>query len=174
MLLQSTANPVFEEALYAVDCSSDGKFVAVGGKHMGLTLRDATNHQIITALPSQENASHRPPSINSLRFSQDGKWLVCGLQNEMLILEVPSLKRIETFTGLSGPVSSVAFTPNGNTLVGVSERGMSQMVNLRIMRSVGNLVGSPGRLISAEFSPDGQTLAVSGLGTGVRILHSAL
>jgi WD40 repeat protein len=172
--LRSSPNPNFEEALYAVDCSPDGSLLAVGGKQLGLTLRDASSHDIVATYAKPDYARWYGLAVDCVRFSPDGTRLACGLRNDMILLEVPSLRRIATFTGLSGRVSSVAFTPDGQTLIGVSQRGQSQMVNLKVMRSVGNLAGAPGRLIGADFSPDGQSLAVSGLGSAIRVFHAPL
>jgi eukaryotic-like serine/threonine-protein kinase len=167
---ESTADGWMGEAMYAIDCSADGKLLAVGGKHMRLTLRDAVTLEVKSDLV-RDDIPWYGLSISSLRFSPDGSLLACGLRNEMMLFEVSSWQKIATFTGLSGQVVSVDFTPDGQTLIGVSERGLSQMVNLKLMHAVGDFLGPESRFVSAMFSPDGQTLAVSGLDTGIQLLQ---
>ena len=138
---------------------------------MGLTLFNPATLEIIKRLPWQEFI--RPAPITSMSFSPDGKWLACGIQNGMLLLEVPSLRQIQSFSGPRGVVSSIDFSPDGECLVGVSQGGASQLVNLRIMREVGDLGAAENdMLFSARFSPDGRTLAISGIESGIRLFHS--
>ena len=170
--VRDSANPHQQETFYSVDCSPDGKLLAVGGKFRRLALRDAVTHEIVTTLPIPRNSSYQEPSINSVCFSHDGKKLACGLQNEMMLLEVPSLRLIASFPGLRGPVVSVAFSPDDGNLIGVSQEGTTQLANLKVMGVVGDLVGETGRLISGRFSADGKILAVSSETNGIRLLRA--
>jgi WD40 repeat protein len=67
-------------------------------------------------------------------------------------------------TGHTGPVTSVAFSPNGHTLATGSEDATARLWNVTDSTHpipLGQLVGHTGPVASVAFSPDGHTLATS-------------
>jgi WD40 repeat protein len=64
--------------------------------------------------------------------------------------------------GHAGPVSSVAFNPNGLSLAAATENGTVQLWDLRGDRLVGTLRGLVRTVDSVAFSPDGRSLAAGG------------
>ena len=111
-------------------------------------------------------------SCGSLTFSPDGKWLACGMDFRVELYDVASLTLVETINGASGPVPNVSFSPDGTTLAIPCWGGYVQLWNLIVRAEVGRLNPSPKEaswLISAEFSPDGNSLAVSTRNYGVQV-----
>ena len=74
-----------------------------------------------------------------------------------------------TLTAHAGPVSSIAFSPNGHTLAAATENGTVQLWDLRRDSLVGTLRGLVRIVDSVAFSPNGRTVAAGSRGGAVRL-----
>ena len=125
---------------------------------------------------SKRHMTTRPGQKHGLTFSPDGKLLVCAMDHKVDILAVkPKLQRLRTIEGAWGPVPDVSFSPDGTTLAIPCWGGFVQLWNRKVQAEVGRLTPSPKEgqwLISAEFSPNGNDLAVSVRDFGIHIYRA--
>ncbi|HTP27309.1 MAG TPA: WD40 repeat domain-containing protein [Anaeromyxobacteraceae bacterium] len=75
----------------------------------------------------------------------------------------------KVLVGHAGPVSSVAFSPDGHTLATATENGTVQLWDLQRDRLVGTLRGLVRIVDSVAFSSDGRTVAAGSRGGVVRL-----
>jgi len=80
----------------------------------------------------------------------------------------PTLVR-QALTGPAGPVYSVAFSPDGQTLAAGSGDSHVYLWSIRDRRSLGRLSGATSWVNAVAFSPSGDTLAAGGSDDTVRL-----
>src|SRR5215831_7276900 len=71
--------------------------------------------------------------------------------------------------GHAGPVSSVAFSPNGRTLATATKNGTVQLWAVHSHARAGTLTGLIGTIDSVAFSPRGHTVAAGSRDGAVRL-----
>jgi WD40 repeat protein/transcriptional regulator with XRE-family HTH domain len=78
------------------------------------------------------------------------------------VARLPQTRRI--FTGHDNIIHSVAFAPDGKTLLTASDDGSARLWNIQSSESIGNLSagGQLNRLLAAAFSPDGRFVLLGG------------
>ncbi|MBD2611882.1 MAG: trypsin-like peptidase domain-containing protein [Nostoc sp. ZfuVER08] len=125
--------------------------------------------------------SYPEGAVNSVAISADGKTLASGSDDKTIkIWNIATGQVIRTLNGGSNWVTSVAFSPNGKTLVSVSRHTIKiwNVTTGQEIRTLNNGNSASDSVYSIAFSPDGRTLASSGhtikiwnLITG-RIIHT--
>lgn len=135
-----------------------GKILASGGASANLVLWDMANNAP-TILGS---SSVR----NSIAFSPEGKTLAYGGSDDLSGSDdLVRLLKIETgeektFAGHENEIKSVAFSPNGPTLISASQDGVVRIWNVETGNSK-VIYRSKYEIWSTALSPDGRTLALS-------------
>ncbi|MGQ9697890.1 MAG: WD40 repeat domain-containing protein, partial [Armatimonadota bacterium] len=75
--------------------------------------------------------------------------------------------------GMSAPVHSVAYSPDGTTLATASLDGVMKLWSVTDGSLLRSIVASDGRLLSVAFSGDGSMLASAGEDQVVRLWDAA-
>ena len=113
--------PYQNEADYAnfesVAFSSTGKMFASAGWHKEIHLWSATDHKLIGTLNSGE-------TVEALAFHPDGRFLAAGVGAKIRVWDVESQAELAPLEGSLGRVNTIAFSSDGNTLVGSAGHGV--------------------------------------------------
>jgi WD40 repeat protein len=164
-----------QESVLSVAFSPDGQTLASGSQDHTVRLWD-----VATGQPRGNPLTGHTYHVNSVAFSPDGQTLASGgcsktdeerswhcLQGEIWLWDVATGKpRGEPFTGHAGSIFSVAFSPDGQTLLSGSGDGTFRLWDVATGKPRGEpFTGHAGSIFSVAFSPDGQTL-LSGSGDG--------
>lgn len=148
-----------------VSYSSDGQLIADAGSGVTITLRNASNGQLVRTIRDKSG-------INSVAFSPDGTLLADGRTNgsgsNLKIFRVTDGSLVFTLSGHSNATRSVAFSPNGTLLV---SGGDDKTVKLwRVSDGALQRTLSEGnRVHSVAFAPDGNTVVSGDQGGSVKL-----
>jgi WD40 repeat protein/tRNA A-37 threonylcarbamoyl transferase component Bud32 len=132
--------------------------VSIGGDN----LREGDESSVIIWDCTQKLETRRFQSGNRLAFSADGKTLATGsFDNAIKIWDTVTWELRQIITN-SGPVISLALSPDGGRLVSSNQKGEVLLCDVAAgQRTI--LVSDHGTPVwSVAFSPDGRTLATGG------------
>ena len=125
-------------------------------------------------LPEGAKARLGKGSIKQIAYSPNGMHLAAVGSAGIWIYDVTIHQEVALLTGNTGPVSSVAFSPDGNTIISGNENGTVWVWNTRTGDHIQTFTTADW-VLSVAFSPDGKTIAsggghVEGLGLGIQLL----
>ncbi len=105
-------------------------------------------------------------SVDACCYSPDGRYLVAALgaglwsgPGRIALYEVETLAHVHTFEGHTSLVTSVAFSPDGQTLASGSDDKMVRLWSVAEKKPLHTFEGHINKVTSVAFSPDGQMLA---------------
>ena len=151
------------ESATSVVLSADGR-VAVTGTPAGAwlwNLTDRTQPQRIGPV-GKDNLPTVSPALVAL--SRDGRTLALSKENDVRLYDITDGKhprRLGTLPGSTEPVTSVAFSPDGATVVTTSADHTVRLWSVAHSTFV-VLPGGDAPMLSATFSPDGRFVATAG------------
>jgi WD40 repeat protein len=110
--------------------------------------------------------------VTCLAFSPtNGKLLAAGSSDfkAVVLWDVAAGKELRRLTGHDGPVWSVAFSPDGKTLVSGSDDGTVRLWDVATGKEKRCLHGHQGNVRAVAFAPDGRSVASGGFGGVIRL-----
>jgi len=168
------------DSVRSVAFSPDNKLIATGSFDKTAKLRDAETGKLLVDLRGHRGA------VNSVAFSPDGKLLATGsLDSTIKLWEAPSGKLQKTLgseaelgnatlgrlmstvknqlssSGHTDWVLSVAFSPDGKTLVSASRDQTAKLWDVPTGKEKLTLRGHTNWVECARFTPDGQTVVTA-------------
>jgi WD40 repeat protein len=108
-----------------------------------------------------------PGNVRALAYSPDGRYFLANSYNAALLFDVVSGRQLRSFQGHTDAVTSVAFSPDGNTVLTGSNDETSRLWDVRTGKELRRLEGQFGRVVAVEFSSDGQSVLTGGGRTAV-------
>ena len=147
--------------VHAVAYSPDGRYLAVGGG-LGIWIYDVPTGAEVALLREPRGSEHRS-NVNSIAFSPDETMIVGG-GDITRVWDIATGTITSTIPG--DDISSVAYSPDGNTIatVGFSSAIFLSDAATGILKD--RLSGHSSTVTDIVFSPDGRTIA-SAAGKGL-------
>jgi WD40 repeat protein len=148
--------------------SPDGQTLAAGGEEGAVKMWEVSSGR------PKEFVRWHTGVVHTLAFSPDGRLLASGGNDQTVQLcEAAPSRRLHAFQA-EGPVTGVAFTADGQTLVCVTEapEAALRFWDLQTKNEV-KLSGPAGKLVGLALQPGGSLAAVASLDGTVRVWHRA-
>lgn len=105
-------------------------------------------------------------NVEVVQFSPDGKNLLTGSKSVRL-WDTKTGKELTTFEEHKGYVSSLAFSPDGNTIFSGSNEGIISLWDSKTGQKIQEFQGHSREISSGTFSPDGTTILTCGFWDGI-------
>ncbi|MDR1635708.1 MAG: caspase family protein [Treponema sp.] len=165
----------------SVAFSPDGKTILSASADYSLKLWDAaTGREIRTfsgrSFYDKSSTTGHSNNVNSAAFSPDGKTIVSGSgsdyevhgefsrDNTLRLWNAATGQELRVLSGHSSFVLSVAFSPDGRTIVSGSADKTVKLWDAATGREIRTFSGGLDHVYSVAFSPDGKTIASGSFG----------
>jgi WD40 repeat protein len=137
--------------------SPDGKTLISAGTHGTARLWDVTRGRLMRRLVSTG-------SCGCLAVSDDGKTLALGSGKDIQLWNLATGWRVATLSGHVGAVSSLAFHPDGQTLLSTAadKDSVVRVWDLASLKEKQRLEGHVGPVAGGLWGPDGKTVVSCG------------
>ena len=156
--------------IYCTVFAPDGRTLATGSQDQNVILWDANTWE------QRSTIRDHPTSVVYLAFTRDGKTLAVGSTNELRLWDLATERVRLEISKLSGPISSVALSPDGTRLAAAHvDRQNKQYPAVVTLwdaatgQVVATLKGHKGMIWCVTFSPDGKTLATGSHDESVKL-----
>ena len=166
---RKTTLPVHTWSITSIVLSPDGKTI-VSGHHDGtVQLWDAQTGKNKNTLIGRNTGD-----VDSVMFSPDGNMIATGgkFDKTVQLWDANTGKSISTFKGHTDGIYSVAFSPDGKTIVSGSLDNTARLWDTQTEKSISTFKGHTGSIYSVAFSPDGETIASASADMTVRLWNA--
>lgn len=166
---------VFEghtDTVFSLCISPDGRFVASGSGDKTVKLWSLEGLKLATTLVKRKDPIH------TVAFDPTSRWLAAGGENKyastegkrtvIYLWDTHTGELVETFSGHTLRVNSVAFSPDGKTLASGSNDATVRIWDIPSNRQIHLLEGHEEQVSTVSFTPDGSNLISAGDG-GFRV-----
>ena len=102
------------DAISSVDLSSDGWYAASGSKDNTIKIWNIFSRACVLNFEVEAEPL-------CVRFSPEGRYIAVGVGNKIKLWTVEEQRPAKIFSGHEGPVTSLAFSPDGMLIVTGSE-----------------------------------------------------
>lgn len=131
----------------------DGRYLAASNLPYGTRIYDMQTLEVYREWPDL--------FALSLAFSNDGRWLAAGSNNEIVIVDVSSGQLVATLRGHTDNVYSLAFLPADTRLASGSNDCTIRLWDLNTFTELAQLRGHVDRVTGLVVTPDGSRLLSS-------------
>ena len=105
-------------------------------------------------------ASYSKGNTSGLAFSPDGKYLVAGAENRVLLFSVPQLQIVKELSQHQDYVTNVAFAPDSKKMASISWDKTARIWDAASGEQLANFTLTEGYPKAVTFSGDGKSLIV--------------
>ena len=113
-------------------------------------------------LPEGATARLGKGSITQIAYSPNGEHLAVTGSIGIWLYDTTTYQEVALLTENMGPVSSVAFSPDGKTIVSGSDDGNVRLWDVLTGKHIQTFTNNANRVLSVAFSPDGNIVASGG------------
>jgi WD40 repeat protein len=160
----------------SVAFSPDGQFVLSGGTNSPARLWNVvTGKEVGVFIPPPGSPNINPlstPTINSVAFSPDGRFVLTGsLDRTARLWDAANGQLVRNYVGHTNSVTSVAFSPDGRYILTGSLDGTVRLWEVGSGTTLRTFTGheSESNVNSVAFSPDGRYILTGGTDRTARL-----
>ncbi len=163
-------------SVVSIAISPDGQTIASGGD-LGPSINGWYSDDFSIKLWDVDSGKNKKTmighysAIHNLSFSLDGRILTSTSEWDSILWDVKTGNPLWTLSGdRDNPMGSITFSPDGNTFITAGKSGI-QFWDLNTMQPIPLYTGLPEGYAYGVYSPDGRTLAVSGMNPDIHLLN---
>jgi serine/threonine protein kinase/dipeptidyl aminopeptidase/acylaminoacyl peptidase len=146
----------FEHSVRAVALDEPRQRLAVGLAGGGVQLVQTSDNTILESIPTG------PAHVNALAIEPRTGRLACGNEEGEIRIFDANCRSLSRLQAHSGPVTSIAFSSDGQFLATTSHDRQVQIIDLDRFQIERSIKLNRERVRAIAFSPDGQTIAIGG------------
>ncbi|MGA1622435.1 MAG: WD40 repeat domain-containing protein [Synechocystis sp.] len=149
----------FNGIITALNVTPDSKYLVVGTGDNRINVLDTVSQTVVYSQISEVN------DFSNIAISQDGSLMAIAAGNNVDLRRVADGERVQSLVGHTEKVSSMAFSPDGKTLVSVSGGDRTVRVwDVESGKLLATLADNIGPTTSVVFTPDGRQFITGAIG----------
>ena len=117
-------------------------------------------HLIDPSVAKEKDSLRQPGPVHALAFSPDGERLAASSDTQVHVWNWGSGREVATLSGDVAPITFAQFSPDGRWFLTKSLVDTAKLSDVATRRCVATLGPGPGKVASALFTPDGQSVVI--------------